>query len=268
MPDVWAAVSEQDDETQQRLADVLESRGADPQQRELRRAFLDEAWLPTGAEVLDAGCGTGVLTRRLAGLPGIGRVVGVDPASSLLRRARELAAGLGNVEYLEADSRALPFADACFDAVVFDSTLSHVEQPERALAEAFRVLRPSGLLAVLDGDYATTTVALGDHDPLQPCVDAMVASSVTDSRVMRRLPALARAAGFEQGSYRSHGFVETGAGEYMLSIVDRGTGILEASGTIAPETGAALRAEARRRAAGGTFFGHIAYASLLARKPR
>jgi ubiquinone/menaquinone biosynthesis C-methylase UbiE len=74
-----------------------------------------------------------------------------------------------------------------FDAVVFDSTLSHIPDPEQALEEAFRVLRAGGCLAAFDGDYATTTVALGDHDPVQACVDAMMAHSVTDRRVMRPL---------------------------------------------------------------------------------
>jgi SAM-dependent methyltransferase len=78
--------------------------------------------------------------------------------------------------------RSLPFADETFDVAVFDSTLSHVSEPDRALAEVFRVLRPDGWLAAFDGDYATTTVALGDHDPLQVCVDAMMASSVNDRR--------------------------------------------------------------------------------------
>ena len=42
------------------------------------------------------------------------------------------------------------------------------------LAELFRVLRPDGWLAVFDGDYATTSAARGDFDPLQSCIDAML----------------------------------------------------------------------------------------------
>ena len=178
----------------------------------------------------------------------------------------ELAVGIDNIHFQEADARALPFADASFDVVVFDSTLSHVPAPERAVAEAFRVLRPIGRLAVFDGDYATTTVALGDHDPLQACVDAMVTSSVTDSRLVRHLQAITRRCGFDVVSFRSHGFVETGHGVYMLSIVDRGADVLRARGEVDEETAAALKAEARRRVDAGTFFGHIAYASLVASK--
>jgi hypothetical protein len=53
----------------------------------------------------------------------------------------------------------------------------------------------------------------------------------------------------------------------MLTVVDRGADILQTAGQISPEAAAALKAEARRRAKAGAFFGHIAYASLVARKP-
>jgi hypothetical protein len=142
-----------------------------------------------------------------------------------------------------------------------------VPGPEGALVEAFRVLRPLGWLAAFDGDYATTTVALGDHDPLQACVDAMMANSVHDRWLMRRLPALVRGCGFEIERFRSHDFVETTGGAYMLTLGDRGADILRALGQISDGTVAALKAEARRRVEGGAFFGHIAYVSLIARKP-
>lgn len=267
MPDVYATVTELDTAMQERLVEVLETRGTDPQQRAMRRAFLSDIAFPAQARVLEVGCGTGVLTRVLALWPDVGEVVGVDPAPVFLRKARELAAELPNLTFREADGRSLPFENETFDAVVFDSTLSHVPGPERALAEAFRVLRPGGCLAAFDGDYATTTVALGDHDPLQICAEATMANSVTDRWLMRRLPALIRTCGFEAVRSSSHGFVETTGGGYILTIVDRGADILRASGQINDETAAALKAEARRRVEAGTFFGHIAYASFIARKP-
>jgi hypothetical protein len=56
------------------------------------------------------------------------------------------------------------------------------------------------------------------------------------------------------------------SGGYMLAIIDRGADALAASGAITEETAGALKAEARRRSDAGEFFGHIAYASLIARK--
>jgi ubiquinone/menaquinone biosynthesis C-methylase UbiE len=264
--DVWSSVSELDAATQKRLADVLEARGADAQQQAMRRLFLETIDFPPGARVLEVGCGTGVLTRRLANWPEVGSVTGVDTAPSLLSRARELAAGLANITFREGDARSLPFEREAFDVVIFDSTLSHVPNPEQAIGEAFRVLQPSGSLAAFDGDYSTATVALGDHDPVQACVDAMMASSVTDRWLVRRLPALAREHGFTVTSFGSHGYVETAGGEYMLSVIDRGADLLSSRGQIDDDTAAGLKREARRRVEAGTFFGHIAYASLVARK--
>jgi ubiquinone/menaquinone biosynthesis C-methylase UbiE len=204
MPDVWATFTELGADMQERLAGVLETRGADPRQQALRRDFLADVAFPTNATVLEVGCGTGVLTRALARLPNVGEVVGVDVAPSLLSKARELAADLPNITFQEADGRSLPFEDETFDVVVFDSTLTHVPGPEVALAEAFRVLRTLGWLATFDGNYATTTVALGDHDPLQACVDAMMANSVNDRWLGRRYPRSCAVA-----TSKSHAFAAT-----------------------------------------------------------
>lgn len=266
MPDVYANIAALDAAMQDRLADVLETRGADPQQQELRRTFLAAIPFPAEARVLEVGCGTGVLTRMIARRPCIGEVVGVDPAPSLLSRARALAAEIPNIRFEEADGRSLPFDPLSFDVVVFDSTLSHVPEPERALCEAYRVLRPLGWLATFDGDYSTTTVALCDHDPLQACADMTMANSVHDRWLMRRLASLVRDCGFQVIDFRSHGFVEKHGG-YMLTVVDRGADMLCASGQIGAETAAALKAEARRRVATGEFFAHIAYVSITARRP-
>jgi len=267
VPDVWSMVSNLDTATQERLADVLETRGADAQQQRMRDALLTDIGFPARARVLDVGCGTGVLTRRLARWPNVDSVVGVDLAPSLLGRARTLCAALPNVAFEEGDATALPFPDASFEVVVLDSTLSHVPDAERAVAEAARVLRPDGTLAVFDGNYSTTTVALGEHDPLQTCVDAMVTGSVTDGWLMRRLPRIVRDQGLDITRYAGHGYVETSGAEYLLTVIDRGADMLQATGRIGPELAGALKAEARRRVEGGSFFGQIVYTSLVARRP-
>jgi ubiquinone/menaquinone biosynthesis C-methylase UbiE len=265
MPDVWADVSRLDQAAQERLAGVLETRGADEKQQQMRRDFLALIDFPPVARVIDIGCGTGVLTRRLAREAQVTSVVGVDLAESLLVHARELCADVPELTFEQADASDLPFDDGSFDVAVLDSTLSHVPHAERAVAEAIRVLRRPGILAVFDGNYSTTTVALGDHDPLQACVDAMMTSSVTDRWLMRRLPALMRDLDVEVVHYGSHAYVETDAAEYLLTIVDRGADILETSGLIGSKLCASLKEEARQRTAEGRFFGQITYVSLIAR---
>jgi ubiquinone/menaquinone biosynthesis C-methylase UbiE len=266
MPDVYANITSAEPALVDQIASVLELRAADPQQRRMREAYLSEIALPEDARVLDVGCGTGAVTRVLAGWPNVREVVGVDPSPVLLDKARKLAAGHPSITFVQADGRELPFAAESFDLVLFHTTLCHVPTPEVALAQALRVLRHDGWLAVFDGDYATTTVAIGDADPLQACVEAWVGSSVHDRWLLRRIPALARSAGFEVVSYRSHGYVQNVEPNYMMTIVSRGIDALTTAGRIGREVAASLRDEARRRGESGVFFGHIAYVSMLARK--
>lgn len=267
MPDVWTNFNDLDPSTQERLSNVLEMRGAAAAQQAMRKAFLSQIEFPVSARVLDVGCGTGTLTRLLGRWPNVASTTGIDPGGALIKKARELAQGLDNVVFREADGAAMPFEPGTFDVATLDSVLSHMAAPERALAEAFRVLRPGGWLGVFDGDYSTTTVAIDEHDPLQACVDAMMASSVNAPRIVRGLPGLVRRLGFESVDFRSHGFVENVEVSYMLTVVDRGADILRDAGRISDATAAALKGEARRRVDDGIFFGHIAYASLTARKP-
>ncbi|MEY2930693.1 MAG: hypothetical protein RL033_1442 [Pseudomonadota bacterium] len=98
-------------------------------------------------------------------------MLGCDPSESFLARARELAAHLPSLSFRSRDGRQLDLPAASQDVVVLHTTLCHVPEPERVLAEAARVLRRGGWLAVFDGDYATATVAVTASDPLQSWVE-------------------------------------------------------------------------------------------------
>lgn len=267
MPDVYATIADVDVATQERLAGILELRAADRQQRAMLDSYLSEIRFPSGARVLEIGCGTGAVTRVLAGRPGVAEAVGVDPSPVFLAKAREIAGDTANLAFEEGDGRSLPFADADFHTVVMHTTLCHIPRPERVLAEALRVLRPDGTLAVCDGDYATITVALGACDPLQDCIEAVKAEFLHDPWLVRRLPALLGSVGFELQRSTSHGYLQTSDPDYMLTLVDRGADALESWGRIGPDLAESLKAEARRRADAGRFFGFIAFASFFASKP-
>jgi ubiquinone/menaquinone biosynthesis C-methylase UbiE len=264
MPDVYATITTADRETLEGLAAILELRAADPAQRALLEEYTRDLDPMSDADVLEVGCGTGAVSRYLATLPGVSRVLGVDPSEYFVERARDLAHE-PRVTFATGDARSLELEDGTFDLVVFHTTLTHVPDCDAALDEAHRVLRPGGQLAIFDGDYTTTTVATSVDDPLQPCVEAVVAALVHDPWLMRRVGALVRAAGFEDVRIRGHAYT-SGDAEYLVGLVGRGADVLASQGRVTPETAEALKAEARGRIAAGTFFGHIAYVSALAQR--
>ena len=104
------------------------------------------AGVTRGHEVVDIGCGTGVVALTAARLGA--RVTGVDLTPTLLERARDSASIMGlSVEWLEGDAEALPLGDARFDVVL--SQFGHIfaPRPEAAVKEMLRVLKPGGTIA-------------------------------------------------------------------------------------------------------------------------
>jgi ubiquinone/menaquinone biosynthesis C-methylase UbiE len=266
MPDPYATIADAEPALQERLSEVLELRARDSQQQAILRSYLSEIELPPGAKALEIGCGTGAISRALVELLKF-EVIGLDPSPIFVARAQELGAALPGLTFMVGDGRSLPFADASFDLVVFHTTLCHIPNPEIALREAYRVLRPDGWLTVFDGDFTTTSVAINAFDPLQHLVDAMVANFVHDPWLVRRLSKTLESTGFRLLSLRSHGYTQTAEPTYMLTLVDRGADILSASGSLSVDAADALRKEGRRRAETGEFFGHISFVSVIARKP-
>jgi ubiquinone/menaquinone biosynthesis C-methylase UbiE len=138
------------------------------QQAEYDRHLLALLDLKGSDRVLDLGCGTGVLTRmigdRLDGTAG-GESVGIDAAAKMIGVARKKrATPTCRFEVMAAE--ALGFDDGIFDGVVSSLFFHHVplDLKQKALAEAFRVLKPDGRLVIADMHIPTTWMgALVSH---------------------------------------------------------------------------------------------------------
>jgi SAM-dependent methyltransferase len=109
---------------------------------EATRYLLDAVAIQPGMRLLDMCCGPGY---------GAGEAIargasacGIDLAPAMIEQARRR---FPNAEFREGDAEALDFPDASFDAVICPFGLMHLGEPDRAMAEAFRVLKPGGRFA-------------------------------------------------------------------------------------------------------------------------
>ena len=104
-----------------------------------------------GKEVLDVGCGTGIMS-LLALRKGASKVICGDISEYMLKLAREKAANQGYgsdlIEFRNLDAESLPFGDASFDVVITGMTLGLLPDQARAVKEMARVLRPGGQASV------------------------------------------------------------------------------------------------------------------------
>jgi ubiquinone/menaquinone biosynthesis C-methylase UbiE len=158
--------------------------------------LLASAEVAKGAQVLDVGCGPGDLAAAAAALGA--DTVGIDVAPSMVRRA---ALAHPSIPFRVGSFEAIPAGEAAFDGVVGNFVLNHVGRPEVALAEACRVLRPGGWLALSTWDAPRRNRVLGlvldAVDSANAPAPAGLPAGPTNFRTDEELAALFRAAGFE-----------------------------------------------------------------------
>jgi arsenite methyltransferase len=116
----------------------------------VREAALAKAYLRPEMVVADVGAGAGFMAAGLA--PLVKRVIAVDGSAAMIEAARRALSAFDNVEFEVADGATLPFADGSLDAVFANMYLHHCPDPQAAIAEMVRVLRPGGRLVIADLD--------------------------------------------------------------------------------------------------------------------
>ncbi len=142
--------------------------------------------------LIDIACGPGVITAALA--PNAASVVAFDATDEMLAKAKARCAkaGLSNVEFKSGDAEHLPFADAQFDGAVTRAALHHFAEPQNALNEMFRVLRPGGVAVIAD----VTSSENPDESQLHNAIERLRDPSHTRMLPASALDGAARQAGF------------------------------------------------------------------------
>ena len=118
-------------------------------------AFLKPYLIPN-LTVLDCGCGPGSMTLDIAELVFPGSVFGIDSSLIQIEQALKLQNErvITNTHFTTGSVYSLPYADEQFDVVFAHAVLYHLQTPEQALAEFFRVLKPGGLVALRDACHS------------------------------------------------------------------------------------------------------------------
>lgn len=188
------------------------------QLQELKR--LEREMVRPGSAILDVGCGFGLETVLLARRSGNnGTVCGIDRSEQFIAEARRRANDLGlSIEYRAGTAAQLPYADGSFDHVRAERVLIYFEDVEAVLAEMRRVLRPKGVMALIEPEFCTTTVNVSDRALVRRIMAHEAETAVAQSWLPGRLAAMLADLGFADVSVASRVLVfpQQLAAEYFL----------------------------------------------------
>ncbi len=121
--------------------------------RLVARQFLNRLDVSSGAQWLDVGCGTGILSQTILDIASPKMVVGVEPSEEYIEFARKYIQD-PRVSFRLGDAQVLPVESTSYDAVVSGLVLNFVPQPTQALTEMVRSVRKDGTVAAYVWDYA------------------------------------------------------------------------------------------------------------------
>lgn len=211
-----------------------------PQMPELRERTHEALGACAGSAVVDVGCGTGTATRQLI-KRGIA-ATGIDPSEHLIDVARERHPG---VRFEVGAAQNMPFADASLDGYRAERVYQHLTDPQIALDEARRVLRPGGRIVLLDADADLWTVDAADRGVTR-ALAAAFADTIASPWSGRRHRNLLLDAGFADVEVELHPITYTDYGPVALMLTSIAQAGL-AAGVVSQEQADAWLADQRDR---------------------
>lgn len=187
-----------DDSNVSLLVSTMEATAGWEATRRLRAWERAQLRLDDGRRLLDVGCGLGEAVLALAeDLGDDGEAVGIDASAAMVSVARAKASATRcRVRFAVGDAYALDEPDDSFHVVRSERTLQWLADPVAAVAEMARVVRPGGRISLIDTDWSTFAIDVGDDDLAERVRKAMRTERNRPSNIGRRLGDLVSTAGF------------------------------------------------------------------------
>ena len=254
MQDPHRFVNDLDAEAHEKLIARLESRARDPIFSKLLDKYLNALDLKPATDVLEIGCGTGVVLRSLVRKFKItGKAYGIDQCASFIDAATDLI----EVERL-SDRATFQVGDV--------HNIEFTDEPLKVLSEISRVLKKGGVAGIFDGDYTSLTYGYPDHSFGRKMDAALASCTFNNPLIMRDLPRLFGDFGLEMIDAWGDAVVEIGKGSYFKTFADTYVPYVRDAQLFAPQAVDIWQDEQRKAMEDGEFFAACNYYSYIVRQ--
>jgi SAM-dependent methyltransferase len=255
----------------QQAANRMEARAREPASQEMFQELIAPLLTPEVKTILEFGCGTAALSRKIARTAGQALVYASDKSEGMLKVARQLVEDEGithiHLQLWDAlDESSFPFSLDRFDLIISSVVIPYFDEAQTIalIGRLANRLRPGGILAFMEQDLTTDTVN-------SPMVELLHGALTRHMRQYRRTLALGlrpilREAGLQLLPRRSFLWTDNVYGDYSRDLLERLADAACERGEIAPEERDRWNNELEDRARSGDFYYGIVYHLVAARR--
>jgi ubiquinone/menaquinone biosynthesis C-methylase UbiE len=154
--------------------------------------------------ILDVGCGTGADLLQISNMAR--NAIGVDHDAKLLAKAQEKTVGTTNIKYLCNEADNIEIESGTVDKIRYDRIFQHLPNHKEVILEARRLLKPNGIIQIIDPDYLGMTFFMENIHLERKIMDAVAYKRHSNSHKVRAIPNLLKACGFEILSVEIHNY--------------------------------------------------------------